>query len=172
MARTSSLHRLALTSFVICGPHTALRCILRDWPAPPAALSLDASTLRMHRQCGRFRFAATVAQRAAAALPRAVVMDASPRVVTGGVLPVTTRCRRHQRRWQAVFFRVMVVSDGAKRPTSPASLAKSFARFGLIRCFETCTRCTPWTLGDWSPLRQFPPGTRSDVTRACGAGRQ
>jgi len=35
-----------------------------------------------------------------------------------------------------------------------------------------CTMCTPWTLGDWSPLRQLPPGARSGATRACGAGTQ
>lgn len=172
MARTRSLHRLARTSFVICGPHKALRCVLRDWPAPPALLSPDASTSRMYRQCGRFRIAVTFAHRAVAALPRAVVMDASTRVVTGGVLPVTTRCKGLKPRRQAAIFRVMMSSDGSKRSTSPASLAKSFARFGLISCCDPCTRCTPWTLGDWSPLRQFPPGTRSGARRACGAGRQ
>lgn len=157
---------------MVCGPHKALRCILRDWPAPPAAVSPDASTSRMNRQRRRFRSAATVTHRAIAALPQMVVMGTDTRVVTGGVLPVTTRCKGLKPWWQAVFFRVMVVSDGAKRPTSPASLAKSFARFGLVSCLDTCTRCTPWTLGNWSPLRQFPPGTRSGATRACGAGRQ
>jgi len=86
-ARASSLPRLARTLCAVCGPLQALRCVLRGWHAPPAWLSLEASTARMHRNRRRFRFAATVAHRAITAQPGKVVTDASPRVVTGGVLP-------------------------------------------------------------------------------------
>jgi hypothetical protein len=149
MARTSSLHRLARTSLAcVCGPPQALRCVLRGWHAPPVAVSLEAST-RMSRQRWRFRLPVTVAHHAAQISPRTVVTDASPRVVTGGVLPVTTHCMGLKPRRQAVFFRVTVFSDGAKRPTSQASLAKSFARFGLVSCFDRARGALhgPWVIG-------------------------
>jgi hypothetical protein len=96
MARASSLPELARQLLVAAGRYKALRC-----------------------RC--FRIAVTVAHRAIAASPKLVVADASTRVVTGGVLPVTTRRRRHSLRRQAAYFRVTVFSDGAKRPASQAS---------------------------------------------------
>jgi hypothetical protein len=57
--------------------------------------------------------------------PEKVVMGTVTRVVTGGVLPVTTRCMGLKPTRQAAFFRVMVSSDRAKRPASQASLAMS-----------------------------------------------
>jgi hypothetical protein len=108
-----------------------------------------ASPSRLGSQRWRFRLPVTVAHDATPVSPRTVVSDASTRVVTGGVLPVTTRCKGLKPWRQAAFFRVIVVSDGAKCPTSPASLAKFFARSGGLVVVTRARGALhgPWVIG-------------------------